>query len=223
MRPKKEHYRGNLPHFQLPGQWYSVTCSLFGSIPKGAMEKHAFQLEIAKTNLKLAKNTNSTEEEFRAIQRLYYKALNNYRIAYDTALHNSNSPKISLSTNNNRQIIEEALKFWEGKRLTSHAWCIMSNHFHWVLSVFEKDENGKPVFLEDILHSIKLFSARRINENEGNEGQFWIHESFETTIRNNIHFGNVVNYVINNPVSAGLVSDWQTWPGTFLESATRSR
>ena len=222
MRPKKEHYRGNLPHFQRPGQWYSVTCSLFGAMPKGAMEKHAFELEIAKGNLKLAKTNKTSNEETLVFQRQYYRALNNYRLAYDKALHNSKSPKISLSTLENRPILEEALRFWEGKRLTSHAWCIMSNHFHWILSVFEKDENGKPVYLEDILHSIKLFSARRINENEMNEGQFWIHESFETTIRNNIHFINVVNYVINNPVSAGLIDNWQSWPGTFLEAGTRT-
>ena len=98
----------------------------------------------------------------------------------------------------------------------------MSNHFHWVLSLFEKDDSGNPVFLEDILHSVKLFSARRINKNEGYEGQLWIHESFETTIRNNLHFNNVVNYVINNPVSAGLVYDWQNWPGTFLEAGAQT-
>lgn len=222
MRPKKEHYRGNLPHFQQPGQWYSVTCSLVGAMPKGVMEKHAFELEIAKGNLKLAKANKDAVAEIQMFRRRYYIALNNYRLAYDKALHNSNLPQIKLTTEKNRPILETALKFWEGKRLTSHAWCIMSNHFHWVLSVFEKDENEKSVYLQDILHSVKLYSARQINENEGGEGQFWMHESFDTTIRNEIHFSNVVNYVINNPVSAGLVKDWQMWPGTFLEPGTRT-
>lgn len=217
MKPKKEHYRGNLPHYQQPGQWYSVTCSLFGAMPKGAMDKYASRLEIAKVNLKIAKTNQDKDDEITLLKKQYFIALNNYRLAYDKALHNTKSPKVSLMAENNRPVMEEALGFWEGKRLTSHAWCIMSNHFHWVLSVFKQDENGKPVHLEDILHSVKLFSARHINENEATEGQFWMHESFDTTIRNNIHFNNVVNYVINNPVSAGLVMDWQDWPGTFLE------
>lgn len=93
----------------------------------------------------------------------------------------------------------------------------MSNHFHWVVSIFEKDENGKPVYLQDILHSIKLFSARRINENENHIGQLWVHESFDTTIRDKKHFMNVVKYTINNPVSAKLVKDWKDWPSTFIE------
>jgi REP element-mobilizing transposase RayT len=222
MRAKKEHYRGNLPHYQQPGQWYSITCSLFGAMPKGAMDKYASRLEIAKGNLKIAKTNHDKDDEIISLKKQYVIALNNYRLAYDKALHNSRSPKISLMAEKNRMVMEEALGFWEGKRLMSHAWCIMSNHFHWVLSVFKNDINGNPVYLEDILHSIKFFSARRINANEGTDGQLWTHESFDTTIRNHEHFINVVNYVINNPVSAGLVKDWRDWPGTFLESGTRT-
>lgn len=218
MKPKKEYYRGKLPHFQQPGQWYSVTCSLFGAIPKGAMEKYALQLEIAKRNLIIAKSNKTTDSELMKLKRQYTRTLNNYRLAYDQALHKSKASKISLMAEKNRPIMEECLKFWEGKRLASHAWCIMPNHFHWILSVYQKDEQEKPVYLQDILHSVKLFSARRINENESLAGQFWIHESFDTTIRNNIHFNNVFNYVINNPVSAGFVKNWQSWPGTFVES-----
>ncbi len=74
----------------------------------------------------------------------------------------------------------------------------------------------KPVYLQDILHSVKLFSARRINENENRTGQLWEHESFETTIRNYRHFFNVMNYTIQNPVSAGIIKDWKEWPGTRI-------
>ena len=48
MQPKKEHYRGKLPHFQQPGQWYSVTIVLKGAMPKGAMDKYSPRLETAK-------------------------------------------------------------------------------------------------------------------------------------------------------------------------------
>lgn len=93
----------------------------------------------------------------------------------------------------------------------------MSNHFHWLVTVFEKDERGEQVFLQDILHSVKQFTAKKINKAENRKGQFWAHESFETTIRNNEHFANVFNYVINNPVSAGLIEDWKNWTGTWTE------
>ncbi len=298
MRPRKEHYRGNLPHFQQPGQWYSVTCSLEGAIPKSAMEKYTLQLEIAKNNYLSAQrhelpgtrgtrtfqvrekgrglsqvhekghglsqvhekghglskvrenhkelgNSFSREPDFPSpakereletpspgrkqelgnslsrAKQSYYAALRKYRLAFDKALHNSKTPTILLTAENNRAVLEEALRFWEGKRLKTHAWCIMSNHFHWVLSVYEKDENGNPVYLQDILHSVKLYSARRINQNENCNGQLWMHESFETTIRDDRHFVRVVNYTINNPVSAKLVKEWNEWPGTFRDTDFR--
>lgn len=157
----------------------------------------------------------------------YQIALRKYRLAYDKILNNSALPGINLLKDENRKIIEEALLFWEGKRLANHAWCIMRNHVHWIITVFEKEAGAvresdnplsdsfssssatlescsperieKPIYLQDILHSVKLFTARRINENENRTGQLWEHESFDTTIRNDRHFVNVYNYVIQNP------------------------
>jgi REP element-mobilizing transposase RayT len=244
MKPKKEHYRQKLPHFQQPGQWYSVTVSL-----EGAMAKYSLKLAVAKDNYhKLleqeisrtrdmdpitigfpksmilkpeSKDKNfelgNSKSQLADTKAAYYTALRNYRLAYDKFLHKSTESTISLIKPINQEVIKEALRFWEAKKLHSHAWCIMSNHFHWVLTVFEKDELGEPLYLQDILHSVKQFTAKRINKIENREGQLWAHESFETTIRNNEHFANVFNYVINNPVSAGLVKSWEEWKGTWTE------
>ncbi len=272
MKPRKEHYRKKLPHFQQPGQWYFVTCILKGAMPKGALNKYATKLEAAKNLYLLLKEKASTpgdgvsgdgvsnsgisllndlesptpgrpptpqaatqqNSQLAQARKDYYTAVRKYRLAYDKILHPSQESTINLTKENNRKIIEEALLFWEGKRLKNHAWCIMSNHFHWVLSVFEwepgesesnlrlgesqswgeSQSRGKPVYLQDILHSVKLFSARRINQNENRTGQLWEHESFETTIRNERHFTTVVNYTLNNPVAAGLVKEWTEWTGT---------
>jgi putative transposase len=218
MKPHKEHYRRKLPHFQQPGQWYSVTFTLAGAIPKGTMERYSSQLYIARTQLKELRSRESefpnSDKELTQAQNDYRIALLKYRLAYDRILNKSAVPGLILAKEENRKIIENTLLFWEGKRLTNHAWCIMSNHVHWVITVFERDEKGKPVFLQDVLHSVKLFTARGINENENLHGQFWEHESFETTIRDDGHFARIFRYVIQNPVKAGLVQNWQEWPGT---------
>jgi putative transposase len=223
MKPHKEHYRRKLPHFQQPGQWYSVTFTLAGAMPKGALDRYSTQVQIARTRLaELSGSGLSQVRDFSCdlgklqsqAKKDYRIALFRYRLAYDRILNESALPGLILAKEENRKIIEETLLFWEGKRLTNHAWCIMSNHVHWVITVFERDEKGKPVFLQDILHSVKLFTARRINENANLHGQFWEHESFETTIRDDRHFARVYNYVIQNPVKAGLVQNWQEWPGT---------
>jgi len=253
---KKESYRGNLPHFQQPGQWYFITCSLEGAIPRGALEKYSTRLETARLRYhqflrdadrdadfpksvnthrdpdfpksvecgKSPQSVNFGEKgfspsrnsgnELAQAKKEYLIALLKYRLAFDKILNESLVPGINLSREINRILVEEALSFFEGKRLNSHAWCIMPNHFHWVVSLFNKNEKGEPVYLQDILHSVKLFSARRINRNENLSGQLWMHESFETTIRNDYHFVQAVNYTLNNPVKAGLVKNWKEWPGT---------
>ena len=250
MKPKKEHYRQKLPHFQQSGQCYSVTVSLEGAMPKGAMEKYSRKLALKESQYKQLmeqeksttgdmdfpasiildpeqKDTKSfdlgnsiaieSKSQLAEAKTAYYAALRNYRLAYDKFLHISKEPTILLIKPNHLEVIKDALRFWDGKRLNSHTWCIMSNHFHWVLTVFDKDEHGEPIFLQDILHSVKQFTAKRINKAENRNGQLWSHESFETTIRNNDHFAYVFNYVINNPVSAGLIEDWKNWPGTWTE------
>ena len=51
--------------------------------------------------------------------------------------------------------MKESLHFWEGKKLETYAYCVMPNHVHWVFGLFEKDKEGNPVYLQDIMHSVK--------------------------------------------------------------------
>ena len=92
----------------------------------------------------------------------------------------------------------------------------MNNHVHWVFRLFDKNESGEPVYLQDILKSVKQFSAIQLNMNEGRTGTVWQKESWDTTIRDYKHLYRAVEYTINNPVEAGLVSDWKQWKGTIL-------
>ncbi|HPR30719.1 MAG TPA: transposase [Prolixibacteraceae bacterium] len=159
-------------------------------------------------------------QSLKKAQQDYYFALRKYRLAYDKVLHKATHHPVSLVKEANLAVLKEALLFWEGRRLISHAWCIMSNHLHWLLTVFEKDEAEEAVHLPEILHSVKRFSARKININEGRSGELWEHESFETTIRNDRHFVRVESYIVNNPVSAGLVTTAREWPGTFVRAGS---
>jgi hypothetical protein len=47
-------------------------------------------------------------------------------------------------------------------------------------------------------------------------GSLWQKETFDTTIRNEEHLYHVVEYTLNNPVSAGLVKQRNDWLGNFL-------
>jgi putative transposase len=92
----------------------------------------------------------------------------------------------------------------------------MPNHIHWVFYLKERSIDNKEVYLQDILHSVKLFTAREINKNESRNGRLWSEESFDTTIRNENHLHNVIKYILYNPVKARLVKRWSEWAGNYI-------
>jgi len=136
--------------------------------------------------------------------------------AFDDLLHLQTKFIVDLSPNENTQEVIKALCYWEEKRIKNYAICVMSNHVHWVFKVLDKDENGEPAYLQDILQSVKRFSANQINKLENRSGTLWHNESFDTTIRDEVQLYNAITYTIENPVRAGLVANWWEWKGTKL-------
>ena len=100
----------------------------------------------------------------------YYSLRKRYIKAYDDLLDAERNIIVNLSKPGNTKIIAEAIQFWDGKKLSNHAFSIMPNHLHWVFQLLEKDEEGKPVYLQDVLQSVKRHTANRINKAEGRTG-----------------------------------------------------
>ena len=136
--------------------------------------------------------------------------------ASDDLLHIQTMLIVNLSAEFNTDILKNALCYWEGKRIENYAITIMPNHVHWVIRLFDKDEKDNPVYLQDILQSVKRFSSNQINKLENRKGSLWQSESFDTTIRDEFHLYNAINYTLDNPVLAGLVKNWWEWKGTKL-------
>ena len=215
---KKEFYCHYLPHFQQPGQAYFVTWSLKDAVPAKALVSYTQKLEMLKAQIELQKACKSEIAVIENLQHEYYFVRRKYFKAYDDLLDAERNPVINLSKPENTEIIMGSLKFWEGKKLNNWAFTIMSNHVHWVFEVFNKDQEGNPVYLQDIMQSVKRYSANQINKLENRQGSLWQKENFDTTIRDHQHRYNAINYTLNNPVAAGLVSDWKLWPGTWGSS-----
>ncbi|MGD9929865.1 MAG: transposase [Mangrovibacterium sp.] len=230
---KKESYRHMLPHFQQPGQAYFVTWNLKDAVPPKALAAYKQKLEMVKNQLRglgaanpesLLKDQVQTirtphreaiSPETGKLKQSYFLMRRKYIQAYDDLLDAGKHPSIDLSQPDNRDFIHQSLQYWEGIRLKSHAYAIMPNHVHWVFELFRKDQEGNPVYLQDLLQSVKRFSARQINMTLNRTGALWQKESFDTTIRDERHLHHAIRYTLNNPVKAGLVSDWKAWPGTW--------
>ena len=94
---------------------------------------------------------------------------------------------------------------FDGERYRLHAWTIMPNHVHVLLSILP----GMP--LGTIVGSWKRFTAREGNIVLGRVGEFWQADYWDRFIRNEEHFNNAVAYIRENPVKAGLcgrAADW---------------
>lgn len=243
---KKEFYRHYLPHFQQPGQAYFVTWCLKDAVPPKALLTYTQKLEMLKSQMSglgaagavgpansnspitisnkleskicVIKFARPIDPEIEKLKKEYYSVRKKYLKAYDDLLDTQQNSIINLSKPENTEILIQSLKFWEGKKLKNFAFTIMSNHVHWVFELLEKDEKGSPIYLQDILQSVKRFSANRINKLENRQGSLWQKESFDTTIRNEKHLYNAIKYTLNNPVAAGFVTDWKNWSGSFSGS-----
>ncbi|MDO8927686.1 MAG: transposase [Bacteroidota bacterium] len=215
MKEKKESYKHILPHFQQPGQAYFVTWCLQDSIPPKALAQYTLKLQEIKVQIDFRKKHNEPDQMLEELTLEYYQIRKKYLQVFDNLLAENPDRSINLNKPELSDIIVEAMKFWEVNRIENYAWCIMPNHVHWVFLAKETDEIGNPVYLQDILHSIKRHSANQINKAVGRKGKFWQKESFDTTIRDDKHLMNAINYTLNNPVVAGFVKEWSDWPGCW--------
>ena len=66
-----------------------------------------------------------------------------------------------------------------------------------------------------IMESLKGYTARKCNKALHRSGAFWQTESYDHVVRDGTEFDRIVNYVLNNPVKAGLVSEWQQWKWSY--------
>ena len=213
---KKEFHRANLPHFQQPGQAYFVTWNLHDAIPAKALQDYTQKLKLLRNNIDFAIQSNRLQEQISELKFEYNILRKKMMKAFEDLLHIENKSVINLSKPHNTQIVINALRYWEDKRLENFAICVMPNHVHWVFKLLEEDKNGNPVWLDDVLKSVKQYSATQINKQEKRAGMLWHKESWDTTIRDDRHLYEAIEYTRNNPVKAGLVTHWSEWEGTMI-------
>jgi hypothetical protein len=66
--------------------------------------------------------------------------------------------------------------------------------------------------LAEIMDAIKGASAHKINKALGRHGRVWQPESFDHVLRSSESLDAKVEYLIENPVRAGLAREWTHYP-----------
>lgn len=186
--PKGWHSRGYLPHLDATQLTQFVTFRLADSVPKMLIECWKQELET---------DTQYTTQSERAAA--LQESVEQYADAGHGACH-LQVPAIA-------QIVQKALRHFDGARYRLLAWCVMPNHVHVLL---ELAENGHS--LPAIVHSWKSYTARQINKKLDRTGRLWMPDYFDRYIRDQAHLDACIHYIRQNPVKAGLVAAAEDWP-----------
>jgi len=103
-----------------------------------------------------------------------------------------------------QRIVMETIRHDRGKRYELHLAVVMPDHVHMLIRPLEKGP-GEYFDISAIIKLIKGVSSRRINQLAGVSGQLWWDEYYDTMMRDESDFAARVEYMLNNPVKAGLV------------------
>jgi putative transposase len=232
----KQFYRRRLPHIHPPGAILFVTFRLAGSIPKTVLKKWKAEKEWLEHELKrlaLERRETDTTEALKHEARLidFHR---HWFLKFEEILHRADQGPTWLKEEGIARLVADSVEYRDGKVYRLDAYCIMSNHVHIVIKPFldEKDLSVRPNSarlryesieppLGVIMHSLKSYTANEANKLLKRSGAFWETESYDHLIRDEKEYHRVVAYVLNNPVKAGLVKNWQEWPWSWKRGCNK--
>jgi putative transposase len=118
-----------------------------------------------------------------------------------------------------RRLVLDACRYFEDQRYCLWAATVMPDHVHLLLTPLKKSEQ-KWYSLSTILHSLKSFTAKKINVLLNRKGPLWVEESFDRIMRSEEEFLESWHYIRNNAAKKGLCEFPEAWPWLY-ESTER--
>ena len=201
-----EPYRRRLPHIMPPGETLFITFRLYNTLSHSILLE--MQLEHADFLARQKKETPDLSEK-----EVHQKWESRYFLVIDTFIDKATEEDSYLSDFHIATIVKESIHCRDRKQFDLHAYCIMPNHVHLLIT---NTQNDVPFYR--VLGSLKANSAKAINERLNRAGQpFWASESYDHAVRNGKSFERILNYILNNPVEAGLVNNWKNWPHSYCQ------
>ena len=179
---KELHSRGYIPHWEAGDVPQAITFRLADSLPRRVLDQWRDEL-------------NALPPDKAGIRR---------RARIDAALDRGKGDAL-LSKPEIAQLVENAFLHFDGERYRLHAWCVMPNHIHVMVTPMMGHT------LAAIVHSWKSFTSKRANRMLNRAGPFWSREYFDRAIRDEAHYDNAMTYLWMNPVKARLCQAPEDW------------
>ncbi|MBC6995914.1 transposase [Neolewinella lacunae] len=191
-----------------------ITTRLKGSIPRKELDKLLAKRESLFASAE--KEMESVPDEvFEAVaSNKLQEVAEEFELLFDASLHEKSNGPYHLKNPAIREIILDSWH-WITKHhgVYVYAICVMSNHVHVLVGGVEDKPEVDPARM---MKAQKGFTSRVCSEILGTKGKaFWETGYYDRDVRDGT-FTQVMWYILNNPVSAGLVEHWADWPGTWL-------
>jgi cobalamin-dependent methionine synthase I/REP element-mobilizing transposase RayT len=125
-----------------------------------------------------------------------------------------------------RKIVLDCILYWNERRYDLYAACVMPDHVHILIEprVRSQDSNATEFYsLTEILHTLKSFTAHKINELESTSGAVWERESFDRLIRSESDLQEKFSYITRNPWDAGVARPGEDYPWVWFPGKEASR
>ena len=224
--PYKQFYRRKLPHIQPPNATLFVTFRLAGSIPKSVLEqwkqeKRWLEAEIDRTGRIADSSPAEIDQQQKARVQEFHRR---WFVKFEEILHKEETGPVWMKDPRIADLIQASLHYRDGKVFRLDSYSIMSNHMHTMFKPFLNERSlrvvagSNPLMYESvdptlgvIMKSLKGYTAYEANRILGRKGEFWEAESYDHFVRDEAELARIINYVLNNPVKAGLVKDWRDW------------
>jgi len=108
-----------------------------------------------------------------------------------------------------KDIILNTLHFLNDKKYTLFAAVVLNDHVHVIIEPKEA--------ISKIMHSIKSYTAHKINEAFKRNGKFWQNESMDKIIRSERELFEKLKYIINNPIKANLSQKYTDYKWLYVK------
>lgn len=191
-----------------------ITYRLEGSIPKDELRylSDRRRVQVEKLDVKILEYPKNLREQVYTQELFLINA--RFEMAIENALHTVTSGPFYLQQPPIRRIVMDSwLNLHDRAKVFVLAICVMGNHVHVIVKAPESIESVLP---GKLMEKHKGYTARLCNKILNQVGaSFWNDTYFDRVVRKG-RFMTAMWYLLNNPVKAGLVENWQDWEGNYV-------
>lgn len=192
--------RGHLPHWDQEGATYFITWRMADSIPKDLWERWRDDRAVWLVKHGIDPKKHDWRKDMESLPEEERLDFRQFTVRLEKEMDACHGTCV-LRRPDLRQIVVDALHFFDGQRYSLTDCVVMPNHAHVLVGGLVREAMLAQV------ESWKRWTAKQINKTLGQHGRFWQDESFDHLVRSEEAFWKFRRYIAENPVKAHLKPD----------------